>query len=441
MQNFDNDYYNSSIYADILKNTNFIVPKLHMPYSKDFSLLSKEKKISGKIAANRICYQPMEGQDADENGDPSELTFQRYKTLSYGGAGIIWIEAVSILPEARSNKHQLMITERNLDKYKRLAEISKETCFKNNGYEPIIILQLNHSGRYSKPDGKPHPIIAMENKYFYNPEFSYTLATDDYLNSLPQIFADKAILCESAGFDGIDIKCCHGYLYSELLSAYDRKGKYGGSFENRTRLLIDTFDICRNSIKRDTILSCRLNIYDGYNTPYSFGNNKTDFEKYDLSEPKLLIEKLYSHGLDLLNVTMGSPYVNPDVSRPYRPGIDKPKTNAINALYRLFSGAADIHHAFPKIPLVNTGVSGLCGKCAYAAAGMIEEDMTDFVGFGRMNFAYPNIARDILSNNYNEKKCCVACSGCSTLKKNGLLSGCIIRNEKYKEIYKEFAKK
>lgn len=438
---------NAAVYADILKNTEFSVQNLKLesplPYSEDFSRLAVHKAIGGKNAANRICYQPMEGQDAaeDDSGDPTELTFRRYETLACGGPGILWLEAVSVLPEARSNRRQLMITKENLDKYKRLVDSAKEACLKNNGFEPYFVLQLNHSGRYSKPDGSPRPITAMKNPFFDKPGISYSIASDEYLSGLPEIFAEKAALCEKAGFDAVDVKCCHGYLFSEMLSAYDRPGRYGGSFENRTRLVADTVGACRAALSNRTAVACRLNIYDGYDSPYSFGTNRGDFEKYDLDEPEKLISLLVSRGLSLLNVTMGSPYVNPDVSRPYRPGVDKPKTNALYALSRLLNGAREIHKAFPDLVVVNTGVSGFCSKSAYAAAGMIAEDMTDFVGFGRMNFAYPSLARDILANCYDEKKCCVACSGCSTLKKNGLLSGCIVRNPLYKKIYREFISK
>ena len=62
---------------------------------------------------------------------------------------------------------------------------------------------------------------------------NYTTASDEYLSSLPDIFASNALICEKAGFDGVDIKCCHGYLFSELLSAFDRSGIYGGCLENK----------------------------------------------------------------------------------------------------------------------------------------------------------------------------------------------------------------
>ncbi len=431
---------NAHIYREILKNTAFSVPdNIHLPYSENFSLLSKTYSIKNKTIHNRICYQPMEAQDADIYGNPTERTVDRYIDLARGGAGIIWLEAVSVVSEGRSNKHQLMITNKNVDSYMRLLEGIKSECIKHNGFEPCVIIQLNHSGRHSKPNGIPEPLVASDIDVidiYKNAE--NIILSDEYLEKLPHIFAERSLLCEKAGFDGIDIKCCHGYLFSELLSCNNRPGKYGTTLDGRSKILIDTMNAVNEILNTSTIRASRLGIYDGYNSIHSFGTNINDYEQYDLSEPKKLIHNLITCGLDLLNVTMGSPYINPDVSRPYQNGIDKPKSNALCALSRLFNGADEIHKAFPHLPIVNTGVSGLGERSPFAAAGMIDEDMTDFVGFGRMSFAYPEIARDIVNNNFQPNKSCVACSGCSTLKKNGLESGCIIRNDYYKKIFKEY---
>ena len=150
------------------------------------------------------------------------------------------------------------------------------------------------------------------------------------------------------------------------------------------------------------------------------------------------IDMLKENGVTLLNVTMGSPYRNPDVSRPYRRGLDMPKTDAIYALSRILGGAAEIKKAHPDLAIVDTGISCLGELSHYAAAGLVEENMTDFVGFGRMSFAYPDLAKDILNGCFDVKKVCVACGGCSYLKKNVQKSGCIIRNRFYNEVYKEF---
>ncbi len=428
-------------YASILKGTKFENDSrdgLYIPYSEDMTTLAKSAKIGKFTALNRIVYQPMEGQDADDAGNPTEITYDRYKALAKGGAGIIWVEAVSVVYEGRSNLHQLLITNDNVDAFAKLVTDIKTTCLHENGYEPVVIIQLNHSGRHSKPDGVPAPMVTHHIPERENPLLpEEKIVTDEYLTELKAKFVECALLSERAGFDGIDIKCCHGYLYSELLSSYDRDGIYGGSYEGRTRLLVETVKEARKALKPETILCSRLNIYDGYRFRHNFATDKNDSEKPDLTESLRLVGELEPY-IDLLNITVGSPYYNSDVSRPYRPGVDVPPTNALRAEVRMFEAAKAIHRAYPELPCVNTGISGLCEKSPYAAAGMIEEDYTTFVGFGRMSFAYPGMAADILNGCFDDKKCCVACSGCSTLKKNGLLSGCIIRNKMYKDIFREF---
>ena len=313
----------------------------------------------------------------------------------------------------------------------------KDACKEANGFEPIIIIQLNHSGRYAKPNGVPEPITA-----FFNPDIEdapKTVASDEFLASLVPLFVKSALLAAEAGFDGVDIKACHAYLMSEILSAFDREGSYGGCFENRARLFADVTKAVFDALPKKLIRAARVNVYDGFVGKYSYGESK-EGKMYDLTEANALIDIFEKNGGQLLNVTMGSPYRNPDVSRPYRPGLDKPKSDALFGLYRLWSGANEIKKAHPKLVIVNTGISFLGEHAPYAAMGAANEGMTDFVGFGRMSFAYPDVAKDILNDSFDKKKICVACGGCSTLKKNVLRSGCIIRNSYYKEIFREFQK-
>jgi len=296
-------------------------------------------------------------------------------------------------------------------------------------------MQMTHSGRYSKPFGTPSPIAA-----YVNPDIDKSkeppVAADDFLDTLPEKYAKSAKLAERSGFDGVDLKCCHGYLLSELLSAYDRSGKYGGSLENRTRLIRDASAAVDAVLGSGTVRASRLNVYDGYEGKYCFG--KTDKGLYDLTEANMVIDTLKKNGVTLLNVTMGSPYRNPDVSRPYRRGLDMPKTNAVHSLSRILGGASDIKAAHSNLTIVNTGISLLGEMSPQAASGLVKEGMTDLVGFGRMSFAYPNLANDILSGSFDIKKACVCCGGCSYLKKNLQKCGCIIRNSYYNKVYKDF---
>ena len=210
-----------------------------LPYAEDISLLKTPLRIGNKTIANRLACQAMEGCDGTPSGSPDELTIRRYDRFAKGGAGLIWFEATAVMEEGRANPRQLYIHNGNLDDYKRQVECIKETAIQENGYEPVIIMQATHSGRYSKPNGVPAPLIAYNNPIFErdNPISADRIVTDDYLDSVKEALIGGAVLAEKAGFDGVDIKACHRYLNSELLSAYNRPGKYGGSLENRTRLL------------------------------------------------------------------------------------------------------------------------------------------------------------------------------------------------------------
>lgn len=429
------------IYGAVLKGTPYAEEhgnEAYIPYSEDCTALRQPVKIGCHTSANRIEYQPMEGQDSDLNGTPTEQTFERYTRLARGGAGLLWFEAVSVCQNGKSNPYQLCITKENLPEFRRLVKAMKDACREANGFEPIIIIQLNHSGRYSKPNGTPDPITA-----YFNTDIEDApkkIATDEFLSSLVPMFVSSALLAAEAGFDGVDIKACHSYLMSELLSAFDREGIYGGAFENRARLFNEVTKAVFDALPQDMIRAARVNVYDGFDGKYSYGESK-DGKIFDLTEANALVDIFEKNGGQLLNVTMGSPYRNPDVSRPYRPGLDKPKSDALYGLYRLWRGADEIKKAHPDLVIVNTGISFLGEYAPQAAMGAASEGMTDLVGFGRMSFAYPDVARDILNGNFDKKQICVACGGCSTLKKNVLRSGCIIRNKYYKEIFREFQKK
>ena len=286
-----------------------------LPYSDDISKLNESCEIGGHHFANRLVCQAMEGCDGTFSGEPDVLTKRRYNRLASGGAAAIWFEATAVMQEGRANPRQLYITEKNLDSFKQIVEEIKNTALKTNGIEPQIFVQLTHSGRYSKPNGIPEPLIAYNNPIFEkdSPISSDRIVSDDYLDSVSDALVNGARLAERAGFDGCDIKCCHRYLNSELLSAFERKGRYGGSIENRTRLLREAVIGAEKITGSDFLISSRLNIYDGFRHPYGFGVKTDGSLEFDSTEPIWLIKKLYESGVKLLNITMGNPYFNPHV--------------------------------------------------------------------------------------------------------------------------------
>ncbi len=412
-----------------------------LPYSEDVSILKSSYDILNKTVSNRLVCQAMEGCDGTKTGEPDELTVRRYLRLAEGGAGIIWFEATACCEEGRANPRQLWIREDNVDQFKRLNDLIRETAIKRNGYAPLIIMQDTHSGRYSKPHGTPEPIIAYNNPIFEKdaPIDKSRIITDEHLDKVRDWLVDAARLAQKAGFDGVDIKCCHRYLNSELLSAFTRENsRYGGSFENRTRLLRETIQGALQVCDKDFIVSSRMNAYDGFQYPYGFGVKNDGSLQVDLSETKALVKILSNMGVKLLNITMGNPYVNPHVNRPFAKGGYEAEEHPLTGVARMLNGIKEIHEAVPEIKLISSGFSYLGTVAPNVAAQYVSDDSFQFAGFGRMIFAYPDFANAIIKEDrLDDKKICIACSKCTELMRAGSTPGCVIRDSLYTRLYKE----
>ncbi|MBR3767162.1 MAG: flavin oxidoreductase/NADH oxidase [Clostridia bacterium] len=412
-----------------------------LPFSDNLSVLGKELHIGNKVISNRLACQAMEGCDGNPDGTPGELTLRRYDRFSKGGAGLIWYEATAVLPEGKANPRQLYINKNNLDAFKRQVETIKETSLKENGKEAVVIMQATHSGRYSKPEGKPAPLIAYNNPIFEkdSPISSDRIVTDDYIDSVKEALIKASVLAEKAGFDGVDIKACHRYLNCELLSAFERSGKYGGSFENRTRLLRESILGAMEATGNDFIVSSRMNIYDGFPYPYGFGVKENCGTDMDLTEPKELIKQLSSYGVKLINITMGNPYFNPHVNRPFAKGGYTHEEHPLEGVSRMLLGIAEVKKAVPEMNIISSAMSFLGVASPNVAAAFIEEGLFDMAGFGRTIFAYPDFAKDILKKGeLNKNKICLCCSKCTEIMRTpGGTPGCVIRDKDvYAPIYK-----
>lgn len=415
--------------------------QVKFPYSEDISCLAKKIKVGSKTAHNRIVYQAMEGCDGTYDGAPDELTKRRYLRFARGGAGIIWFEATAVKGEGRANPRQMYLTDKTRDDFARIVNDIKEECVKANGFEPLVIVQLTHSGRYSKPEGVPAPLIAYNNPIFEkdNPIDKSRIVTDDYLDSLKEALVWGAGEAKKLGFDGADIKSCHRYLLSELLSAYNREGRYGGSFENRTRLLSEAVKDAKILTGNDFIITSRLNIYDGFEYPYGFGVDEGCGITPNLTEAKMLAKKLEANGIDLLDFTMGNPYFNPHVNRPYSKGGYEAPEHPMYGVHRMLEGISEVKKEI-GVPVISSGISFLGSASANVCAGYINEGKFDFAGYGRETLAYPDCANAITSgNNLDPKKLCICCSKCTEImRKPGGTPGCVIRDgEVYMPLYKQ----
>lgn len=413
---------------------------VNLPLSDNLEVLKKPVKIGDKVVPNSLGIHPMEGCDGTPDGAPSDLTFRRYKRFGAGGAGLLWMEACAVVKEGRANPLQISMNEGNIDKFKELVAETKKAAKESMGedFEPYTVIQLTHSGRYSNPDYDKSPaIMATEENPYIDP---YTkpirrVITDEELEALEDKYVEAAKFAKEAGFDAVDIKACHRYLNSELLSAHTREGKYGGSFENRTRFLLNIIDKVKAEVDID--IAVRMNAYDAIPYPYGWGTDKDG--KPDLTEPKKLIKILYEKGVKLVDISTGNPYYNPHVGRPCDIGPYRANEHQVESAARMLNIIKEMQAEVPNMVIMGTGFSWFREYGANLAAACVENGWMTIAGMGRQAFAYPDFAKDIIENGgMVRNKCCIACTKCTEIMRYHSKAGCVVRDSKvYVPIWKE----
>ncbi len=411
---------------------------VNCPLDEEVEVLAEELNIGDKAIPNRLAIHPMEGADGNDDGTPSELTLRRYKRYAEGGAGLIWFEAVAVNESGRANKMQLFLNENTVDSMKSMVDMVRQKAAKAMGddFNPYLVIQLTHSGRF----GENRNILFHEDLADKAASISEDkdVMIDEELEQLEDDFLAAARLAKKAGFDAVDIKACHRYLLSENLAAHTRDGKYGGDYENRTRLL-------KNSLKKiaadlDIDLATRMNVYDAIPFPYGWGTDQEGNE--DHSEPRRLVRELQELGVKLINITAATPYIYPHINRPYdlpgNLGYESPEHPFIG-VERLLRLGRIVQEEVKDCVVVGTGFTWLRQFAPYVAAGVIKNGWASMAGFGRQAFAYPDFPKDIITERKMKKSnVCVTCSKCAELKAKKKHSGCVVRDrELYMPIYKE----
>lgn len=411
-----------------------------LPFAENTKALTEALKIRNITLPNRLGSAPMEGADSTLDGSPSEMTLRRYEKVAEGGSAIMWFEAISVVEEGRSSMTQLLINEDNVDEFKKFTDKIKEAGLKKNGYAPFLVLQANHSGRYSNPNNKPSPLIAYRHPYLerFRAADDSCIVTDDYLKRTEENFGKGAYLAKKAGFDAVDIKSCHGYLFQEVASAFYREGIYGGSYENRTRLLKNSIRAAKVYEDDSFMVTSRVGIYDGYPEYAGFGQRLDTLEQ-DLTEPIQLIKDLKAMGLDMVDLTMGNPYATTHVTRPFDMGKYPPEEHPFEGLYRMISSIGEVKKAVENITIFASAPTYLREYSDLYSAGAVEQGLCDGMLFGRMQFADPDFANEIKKGRINKDRVCLTCGKCGDLIRSHKPTGCVIRDNKtFMPYYKEF---
>jgi NADPH2 dehydrogenase len=236
---------------------------------------------------NRIIMAPMCMYSAGDDGKVTDWHVIHYASRAVGGVGLIIQEATAVETRGRISSRDLGIwDDSHIDGLKKIVE-----AVKSNGAK--IGIQLGHAGRKCEAESEkiiaPSP-IAFNEEYRVPAEM-----TKEDIKAVVAAFKAAAQRAKQAGYDVLEIHGAHGYLINEFLSPVTNKrtDEYGGSPENRARILKEIIRAVRDVWPKEKPLMMRVTAED-----YVDGGNHPD----DLAE---LINLVKEYGLDLIDVSSG----------------------------------------------------------------------------------------------------------------------------------------
>lgn len=422
--------------------------------------LARAREVDGLRIGNRFCILPMEGWDGTPDGRPTDLTRRRWHNFGISGAKLIWgCEAVAVRHDGRANPNQLTMSTENLGDLEELRQSMVSAHRERHGTSDDLLvgLQLTHSGRFARPNSKTrlepqilyhHPLL--DARFGIGPDDA--CMTDSEIDDLIGDFVTAAVAAQRIGFAFVDLKHCHGYLGHEFLSATTREGRYGGSFENRTRFLRELVA----GIRRDApglAIGVRLSAFDmlpfrmgeekrgvpesfSGRYPFAFGGSPDNPLEIDLDETFQFFDLLRALDIRLVCVTAGSPYYNPHIQRPALfPPSDgyQPPEDPLVGVARQIGVTSRLRQRYPDLCVVGSGYSYLQEWLPNVAQHYVRTEQVDFVGLGRMVLSYPELPDDLLHGRpLRTKLICRTFSDCTTAPRNGLVSGCFPLDPFYK---------
>lgn len=350
-------------------------------------------QLKNKTVQNRWVAQAMEVNSAGEGGCVSDRVIDRYNKLAAGHWGIIFIEAISISTNHLARKNGLVINKKNLESYKNLIDEMKSINDKT-----LVLFQIFHPGRQSGDFSSKVKI--------YEDETDIPLLSTQQLDDIQQAFIKAASLAREAGADGVDIKACHGYLGGEILRPLNQRAdRYGGSMENRARLIEKIIQSVKQS-HPDFIVGSRVSLYEGIRGGCGTATKNEVIE--DLADILRVLQRFVQAGSDYINVSAGIPLITPHITRPV-------KQNPFD-MFHHFRYTKIVKNRFPQTAIIGSTYTVGKEESPFYANENIEKGYTDFAGFGRQNLADPLFPKKILSGESN-LNICTLCSGCSRLMK------------------------
>jgi 2,4-dienoyl-CoA reductase-like NADH-dependent reductase (Old Yellow Enzyme family) len=290
------------------------------PDQKDLPLLFTPLKIRGVELKNRIAVSPM-CQYSSEDGLLNDWHLVHLGSFARGGAGLVFIEATAVTPKGRITPWDSGIwDDKHIVPIKRIVDFVHEQ-------KAHVAIQIAHAGRKASttplyvPAGTPDSLSDEEGGW--TPDAPSALAFSDtyrkpvaltveQIQELVRSFADAAVRADKAGVDVLEIHGAHGYLIHSFLSPLSniRTDDYGGSFEGRTRFLLEVTKAVRGVWPAHKPLFVRLSATD-----WTEGGWNGD----DTVRVSKLLKEL---GVDVVDCSTGGAVLNAQI--PAKPGYQVP---------------------------------------------------------------------------------------------------------------------
>lgn len=333
------------------------------PTARSPILTTSLKLPCGAVLLNRLVKAAMTEGLADARNDVTDELLTLYRLWASNGLGLMLTGNVQIDRAHLERPGNIVVDDQtDMEALKRLAVVGTE---RGNQFWA----QLNHTGRQTPASVNPRP---------YAPSgISLPVAEavcgearempESEIKRVISLFASSARLCQAAGFTGVQIHGAHGYLISQFLSplANKREDQWGGSLENRARLLIETVRAVRAAVGADFPVSVKL--------------NSADFQRggFDEGESARVVGWLNDEAVDLLEISGG----NYEQMEMVGIGSDGPRAAAASTVAREAYFLDYARHIRPlfRNPLMITG--GMRSAAAINAALAAKE--CDLIGIGR----------------------------------------------------------
>lgn len=253
--------------------------------------LFDKTKLSGIDMENRFVRAATWEAMADKKGYLTDELMKVYEDLAKGGVGLILTGYAFVIKDEQPNPGMMGIYDDSfIDDYKKITEMVH-----NNNSK--IILQIAYGGSQTNYNIGTREIwgpSAVEHKFT---RVTPKEMTKEEIDKLIKAFGDASLRAKKAGFDGVELHGAHGYLLSQFLNPYynRRKDEYGGSIENRARIIFEIYEEVRNQVGKDYPVLIKINCSD-------FSDEGLTFE-----ESKYVVKELSKKGIDAIEVSGGKP--------------------------------------------------------------------------------------------------------------------------------------